>query len=57
MANQTRRRADTQRLPDTSLDMLKRVFAVAELVVKSKQFQENTPRPLEDEDTPKKHIS
>lgn len=55
MANRTRQCLDTQHPPDTSLDMLKRVLAVAELVAKSKQSQADTPKLHEV--APKKHIS
>lgn len=42
MGNNTRMHSDTKlHPPDTSLDMLKRVLAVAELVATSKQFSED----------------
>lgn len=41
MADQTRTHSSVSHSPDTSLDMLKRVLAVAELVAKSKQSSED----------------
>lgn len=41
MAEQTRTHSSVSHSTDTSLDMLKRVLAVAELIVKSKQPPEN----------------
>ncbi len=52
MADQTRMHSDANlHSPDTSLDLLKRVLAVAELVAKSKQSpedkQQSTPESCE----------
>lgn len=41
MADQTRTHSSVSHSPDTSIDMLKRVLAVAELVAKSKQPPED----------------